>query len=66
MLRIIKIVLNVIKLIKRIELIDKSRDTNISYYLIFTYGKNDFAEISKNLTKYKSENNFVGLLKQIM
>jgi len=26
------------------------------------YGGNDFAEISKNLTRYKSETNFVGLL----
>jgi len=24
------------------------------------HGKNDFAEVSKNLTGYKSKNNFVG------
>jgi len=27
------------------------------------YGKNDFAETSKNLVKYKSEDNSIGLLK---
>jgi len=27
------------------------------------YGKNSFAEISKNLAKYRSENNFVELSK---
>jgi len=27
------------------------------------YGKNDLAEISKNLADYRSENNFVGLSK---
>ena len=26
---------------------------------IESYGKNNFAEISKNLTRYRSENNFV-------
>jgi len=34
------------------------------YYILkkfkVTHGKNNFAEISKNLTKYKSKNNFVG------
>jgi len=24
------------------------------------YGKNDFAEVSKNLARHRSENNFVG------
>jgi len=27
--------------------------------LTFLYEKNDFAEVSKNLTRYRSENNFV-------
>jgi len=27
------------------------------------YGKNDFAEVSKNLVRYRSENNFIGLSK---
>jgi len=27
------------------------------------YGKNDFIEISKNLARYRSENNFVDLTK---
>jgi len=30
---------------------------------IYIHRKNDFAEISKNLAKYKSGNNFVGLSK---
>jgi len=30
-----------------------------------TYGKNDFAEISKNLVTYKFENNFVESSKQL-
>jgi len=29
----------------------------------FAHGKNDFAEVSKNLARYRSENNFVGLSK---
>jgi len=29
----------------------------------YIHGKNDFAEVSKNLARYRSENNFVGLLK---
>jgi len=32
-------------------------------YLPQTHRKNGFAEESKNLTRYKSENNFVGPLK---
>jgi len=38
-------------------------------YIIFCreifhlHGKNDLAKISKNLTRYRSENNFVGLSK---
>jgi len=27
------------------------------------HGKNDFAEISKNLARYRFENNFIGLSK---
>jgi len=29
------------------------------------YGKNNFVEISKNLTRYKSENNFAKLSKKL-
>jgi len=29
----------------------------------YFYGKNDFAEVSKNLANYRFENNFVGPLK---
>jgi len=32
------------------------------FYIPF-YGKNDFAEISKNLADYRPESNFVGLSK---
>jgi len=30
------------------------------YLLDYYHGKNDFAEESKNLARYRSENNFVG------
>jgi len=30
------------------------------------YGKNDFAEASKNSARYKSENSFVSIIKVIM
>jgi len=33
---------------------------NSSSILMFLYEKNDFVEVSKNLAKYKSENNYVG------
>jgi len=29
------------------------------YCQIYMYGKNSFAELSKNLTRYRFENNFV-------
>ena len=32
---------------------------------MFLYGKNDFAVISKNLPKYKAEDNFVESLKYL-
>jgi len=35
----------------------------ISYIICEDYGKNDFVEIFKNLTGYRSENNSVGLAK---
>jgi len=34
-------------------------------YLSSLYGKNDFAEVSKNLARYRSENNFVELSKSL-
>jgi len=33
----------------------------VLYY--FLYRKNSFTEVSKNVAKYKSENNFIELLK---
>jgi len=30
------------------------------------YGKNEFVEKSKNLTRYRSKNKFVGIIKIIM
>jgi len=35
----------------------------VAHYFIFVYETKDLAEISKNLTRYRSENNFVRLLK---
>jgi len=29
---------------------------------MYTHGKNEFVEISKNLARYRSENNFVGII----
>jgi len=45
-----------------------SNEQNISSMRLFckkhththVYGKNDFTEVSKNLTRYNSENNFIG------
>jgi len=34
-----------------------------NYRLFVTIGKNSFAEVSKNLASYKSEIDFVGILK---
>jgi len=31
---------------------------------IFSYGRNDFA-VSKNLSRYRSENNFIWIVKKI-
>jgi len=30
----------------------------LNKFYVFVHGKNDFAEISKNLNRYRSENNF--------
>jgi len=32
-------------------------------FILFIHEKNDFAKVSKNLSGYRSENNFVGLSK---
>jgi len=37
----------------------------VIYIFIYTYGKNSFTEISKTLTRYGFENNFVWTIKII-
>jgi len=41
---------------QRIAFLASRLQFNTDYYL--TYGKNNFAEISKNLARYRSKNNF--------
>jgi len=36
---------------------------NSMQIVIRLYGKNDFTKVSTNLTRYRSENNFIRLLK---
>jgi len=54
-----------------ISIINEKRMSNIynknqRYLRIFAYGKNNFVEVSKNLVRYRSENNFIGLKYVIM
>jgi len=35
------------------------------YFLLFIHGKNNFAEASKNLVKYRSENYFAWIIERL-
>jgi len=47
-------------------LADLILDIESKHVLRILHGKNGFAEVSKNLGKYRSENNFVWTIKIIM